>query len=164
MNGPHSGCNERDEIMARWWTTLDGARNGRRLWGLLLVVALLVILAGCAGTSFSASCNNRTDSGSSRCDIELSSLNGSWSRDVNMAYVEATGPLPMHVEITVSSGKVRVSYPVVDGTTATEEITPDTPLTLDTLTVVTNEQVTVTFDSVDGSASGVHAVIEIGPA
>ena len=127
-------------------------------------IALLLILAGCQSTTFSADCNNRTDNNVSRCKINFSELSGRWSRDVNVSYIaESAEALPLTVSASVGQGTVRVSYVNDQGDTVSHEVSHDTPLDIMDTIQISGDQAHVEFMSLDMTATDVQAVVEVGP-
>lgn len=127
-------------------------------------LALLLVLTGCQSTSYTASCNNRTDSNVSRCDISLNELSGLWSRDLNVAYIaESAGALPLSLSASVGQGTVRVSYTNAEGEMIQHELGPDAPLAITDAIQISDDQAHVEFMALDLRATDVQAVIEVGP-
>jgi hypothetical protein len=128
------------------------------------VLLPLLLLAACQSTTFSATCNNRTDRDVSRCEFDFDQLSGVWSRDINVAYIaESADTLPINIAASVSQGRVQVAYIDSQGDRVSHELRPDAPLEITDTIRVHDNQAEVVFSALDLSAAGVQAVVEVGP-
>lgn len=134
------------------------------MWPYVGWMILLLILAGCQSTTFSADCNNRTDTNVSRCEITFSELSGQWSRDVNVSFIaESAEALPLTVSASVGQGTVRVSYINDRGDTVSHEVSQDAPLDISDTIQISGDQAHVEFMSLNMTATDVQAVVVVGP-
>ncbi len=128
-----------------------------------LIGILALALARCQTTSYSADCNNRTDSGTSRCQLSFDQLSGLWNRDVDVEHItEGAHTLPIVLCVTVKQGAVQVSYMDEQNRAVRRDVTPDSPLITSGVVRIDDLRAKVAFESLGETAQGVEATIEVG--
>ncbi|MBZ0296286.1 MAG: hypothetical protein K8L99_27245 [Anaerolineae bacterium] len=130
----------------------------------VILLFVLLLLAGCqlSGTRYSQSCNIHTDTQTSTCDITFEILTGAWSRGMDVARVATGESIPLRVKMHVAGGVVKVTFSAPDGTPVTAEAQPDQPVELQADALVSNQEIQITFESLDGIAQGVVIALEAG--
>lgn len=136
-------------------------RNLGRVASLLFA---LIILAACAGgTSGNVvggreSC--RINGGVGYCEGKFNRLNGTYDKDIEDEFIFGGDHVDVTIEASVETGIVRISVEAPNGSIASIDITPDSPGTLIGIAEGEFDGFEVTFEALEGEATGVEYRID----
>jgi hypothetical protein len=135
----------------------------KRIYPILAITLLAAVLIACeGGTSGSIvggreSCTHRGSSGV--CDGTWKKLAGTYGKDVENESISSGDAVDVQVQVSVESGKVRVSLQSPDGEESSVEVEPGKAATLSGMAEGSFEEFEVRFEAVEGEASGVAYTI-----
>jgi hypothetical protein len=128
-----------------------------------LFVAAFILAACTGGTSGSVIGgreNCRINGGVGFCTGKFNRLNGTYGKEVEDEFIFGGDNVDVTVAASVESGSVRISVEAPNGDVTSIDISPDSPGTLVGVAEGEFDGFEVTFESLDGEATGIEYRID----
>ena len=129
----------------------------------LVPVILMLILSAlaCESTGSTAGSHRacRSTVGSSQCEGGWKELSGTVIENIENDHISSFDTIPVEITVSVESGTVRVSCKDPDGETGSAQASPGSPATLSADCEGDFDELEVTFEALDGDATGVSYTI-----
>jgi len=128
--------------------------------GLVLVMLILSALA-CQSTGSTVGSRQtcRNANGSGQCEGSWKELSGTVTENIENDRISSFDTIPVEITVSVESGTVRVSCKDPDGETRSAQASPGSPATLSADCEGDFDEIEVTFEALDGDATGVSYTI-----
>jgi len=132
----------------------------QKMVGLVLVMLILSALA-CESTGSTVGSRQtcRYANGSGQCEGSWKKLSGTVTEDIENDDIGSSDTIPVEISVSVESGTVWVSCKDPDGETRSAQASPGSPATLSGNCEGSFDEFEVSFEALDGDATGVSYTI-----
>jgi hypothetical protein len=129
---------------------------------MVLAILMLILSAlACESTGSTVGSHRacRSTIGSGQCEGSRKKLSGTVTEDIENDRISSFDTIPVEITVSVESGAVRVSCKDPDGETPSAQASPGSPAALSADCEGDFDELEVTFEALDGDATGVSYTI-----